>query len=121
MRLFGSGKRRPGWLCINVHPRRVDVSHVLARGRARPEVLICDSYRKEGDDRATLARLRRELQLHRYRCTTVLRGGDYQMMQVEAPNVPEAEVKEALRWRIKDMIDYPVEAATVDGIFIPAE
>ena len=57
MRFFGASKRRPGWLCINVYPQRVDVSHVLARGRARPEVLLCDSYRKEGDDQATLTRL----------------------------------------------------------------
>jgi len=121
MRLFQSARRRPGWLCINVHPQRVDVSHVLARGRARPEVLICDSYRKEVDDRTTLTRLRRELQLDRYRCTTVLRTGDYQMLQVEAPNVPAAEARTAVRWRIKDMIDFPVEAATVDGLFIPAE
>jgi len=26
-----------------------------------------------------------------------------------------------VRWRIKDMIDYPVEAATVDAVFIPSE
>jgi MSHA biogenesis protein MshI len=121
MRFFGSSRRRPGWLCINLLPRRVDVSHVLARGRARPEVLLCDSYRKEGDDAATLARLRRELQLDRYRCTTLLRMGEYQMLQVEAPEVPAEEARSAVRWRIKDMIDFPVEAATVDGLFIPAE
>jgi MSHA biogenesis protein MshI len=118
---FGSGRWRPGWLCINVLSQRVDVSHVLAKGRARPEVVVCDSYRKEGDDRATLLRLRRELQLDRYRCTTLLRSGDYQMLQVEAPAVPAAEARTALRWQLKDMIDYPVEAATVDGVFIPAE
>src|SRR5688572_15638027 len=101
MRLFGSSRRRPGWLCINVLPQRVDVAHVLARGRARPEVLLCDSYRKEGDNRATLTRLRRELQLDRYRCTTLLRTGDYQMLQVEAPGVPAEEAKTAVRWSIK--------------------
>jgi len=121
MRLFGTGRRRPGWLCINLHAARVDVSHVLARGRARPEVLLCDSYRKEGDDRATLTRLRRELQLDRYRCTTLLPAGSYQMLQVEAPNVPAAEAKSAVRWRIKDMVDFPVDAAVVDGFPIPAD
>ena len=106
---------------MNVHSERVDVSHVLARGRARPEVLMCDSYRKEGDDRATLTRLRRELRLDRYRCTTLLRTGDYQMLQVEAPNVPAPEAKIAVRWRIKDMVDFPVEMASVDALSIPGE
>jgi MSHA biogenesis protein MshI len=119
MRLFGSSRRKPGWLCINLMPKRVDVAHVIAAGQARPEILLCDSYRKEGEEGAALARLRRELRLDRYRCTTLLRSGDYHMVQVEAPNVPVQEAKSAVRWRIKDMIDFPVDAATVDALFIP--
>ncbi|HXF66700.1 MAG TPA: agglutinin biogenesis protein MshI [Burkholderiales bacterium] len=108
-------------MCINLMPDRVDVSHVLAAARARPEVLLCDSFRKEGDEVETLGRLKRELRLDRYRCMTLLRSGNYQMLQVEAPpNVPPQEAKHAVRWRIKDLIDYPVEAATVDALFIPS-
>jgi MSHA biogenesis protein MshI len=121
MRLFGSKGRKPGWICINVMPDRVDVCHVKAAGRARPEIVLCDSYRKEGNDAATLARLKRELDLDSHRCTTLLKGGEYQLVQVEAPaNVPEQEARSAVRWRLKDMIDYPVEAATVDAVFVPA-
>lgn len=106
-------------MCINLKQDRVDVSHVLVNGKARPEVLLCDSYRKEADDVATLRRLRRDLDLKRYRCTTLLKPGDYQILPVEAPNVPDAEMKIALRWRIKDLIDFPVEAATVDALTVP--
>ena len=121
MRLFGSKAPKPGWVCVNLLPDRVDVCHVVAAGRARPEIVLCDSYRKEGGDVATLARLRRELDLDRHRCTTLLRGGEYQIMQVDAPaNVPEQEAKSAARWSIKDMVDFPVEAAAVDATFIPA-
>jgi len=119
MRLFGSSGRKPGWLCINLRPSRVDVSHVVARGRARPEIARCDSFKKEGDDAATLVRLRKELQLDRHRCTTLLKSGDYQMVQVDAPSVPAAEAKSAVRWRMRDLIDYPVEAAAIDALFIP--
>lgn len=122
MRVFGSSGRRPGWLCINLMPDRVDVCHVNAAGRERPEILLCDSYRKEASgDAATLTRLRSELRLDRHRCITLLKSGGYQMLQVEAPaNVPAEETKNAVRWRLKDMIDYPVETATVDALFIPA-
>ena len=120
MRLFGNRGRKPGWMCINVMPDRVDVSHVVTAGKARPEIVLCDSYRKEGDTVATLTRLRNELDLNRYRCTTLLKGGEYQLVQVEtSPNLPAQEAKMAVRWRIKDMIDYPVEAASVDAVFIP--
>ena len=119
MRLFGSKGQKPGWMCINLMPDRVDVSHVVVAGKARPEIVLCDSYRKEGDAVATLGRLRRELELDRYRCTTILKSTDYQIVQVETPNVPVQEAKSAVRWRIKDMIDYPVETAAVDALFIP--
>lgn len=121
MRLFGSKAQKPGWFCVTLMQDRVDVCHVLAAGRARPEIVLCDSYKKEGGDRATLERLRRELHLDRHRCTTLLKAGEYQVLQVDAPtNVPEQEARSAARWRIKDMIDYPVEAATVDAVFVPA-
>ena len=120
MRLFRSGRRSPGWLCVNVMQDRIDVAHVLSADKVRPEIQLCDSYRKEGDSTATLARMRRELRLDRYRCTTLLRNGSYQMMQVDAPNVPAEEAKDAVRWRVKDMIDFPVDAATIDALFIPA-
>jgi MSHA biogenesis protein MshI len=119
MRLFGSAGRNPGWLCINLRSDRVDVSHVVTRGRARPQITRCESFRKGGDDAATLSRLRKELQLDRYRCTTLLKNGDYQMVQVDAPNVPAQEAKSAVRWRIRDLIDFPVESAAIDALFIP--
>ncbi len=119
LRFPGAAQRTPGWLCINLLPERVDVSHVVAAGKARPEVVMCESYRTEGGDIATLKRLRRELQLDRFRCTTLLQSGNYQMVQVEAPNVPKQEARSAVRWRIRELIDYPVESATVDALFIP--
>ena len=53
MWLFGSKGRKAGWFCVNLMPDRVDVCHVLAAGKERPEILLCDSYRKEGGDIAT--------------------------------------------------------------------
>jgi MSHA biogenesis protein MshI len=120
IKLPGSARRAPGFLCVNVWPDRVDVSRVVTSGQARPEISLCHSYPKDGDDDASvLGRLRKELELDRYRCTTLLRSGDYQVVQVDAPNVPEQEARTAVRWRVKDMIDYPVEAAAVDAWFIP--
>jgi MSHA biogenesis protein MshI len=49
----------------------------------------------------------------------LLSARHYQLLAVEAPNVPEAELKTAIRWRLKEMIDYPVDQATVDVIDIP--
>jgi MSHA biogenesis protein MshI len=120
LKLPGPARRAAGLVCINLWPDRVDVSHVVAAGAARPEIQRCDSYRKVGAEAAILTRLRKQLHLDRYRCTTLLKSGEYQIIQVEAPNVLPNEMKNAVRWRIKDMIDFPVDEATVDVVSIPS-
>lgn len=107
------------FVCINVLPDRVDVSHVVGAGTLRPEIERCETYRKGGSETAILTRLRRQLQLDRRRCVTLLKSGEYQIIQVEAPNVLPEEMKNAVRWRIRDMIDFPVDEATVDVVTIP--
>lgn len=48
--------------------------------------------------------------------SVVLSAGEYQLLPLDAPPVPPAELKMAVRWRIKDQIDFPVDDATVDVI-----
>jgi MSHA biogenesis protein MshI len=119
MSLFFKSGKKPGWLAVNVTAQQVDVAHITRDGSQRPQVLMTDSFRKEGSDSETLARLRKEFQLDLYRCTTLLNSGDYQMLQIEAPNVPEAELKTAAGWKVKDLIDYPVERAAIEVLTIP--
>jgi len=69
----------------------------------------------------TLEKAAKDLHSANYRCTTVLAGGDYQFMSVEAPNVPRAELKTAMRWRLKDILDFPVDDATYDVLDIPLD
>src|ERR671913_16351 len=66
-----SKKRQPGWLALLLHHDQVDLVHVKRGANGRPAVLMCDSYRKEESDAATLTRLARELKLDRYRVTTL--------------------------------------------------
>src|SRR5437763_3294164 len=41
------------------------------------------------------------------------------MLLVESPNVKREELKAAVRWRIKDMIDYHLDDATIDVLDVP--
>jgi len=56
---------------------------------------------------------------HARRAVLVLPHTDYQLLQIEAPDVDPAELRAAVRWRIKDLIDYHVEDAVVDVIDVP--
>jgi len=112
-------KLHDGWMSVAIAPDRFDLAHIRRRQGRRPEVLVLHSQPRAADDLAALRALRKGLGLGRYRCTHLLFDGEYQMLQVEPPEVPAAEVKEALRWRIKDLLNYPVEAASVDMLAIP--
>ena len=46
--------------------------------------------------------------------------GCYQLLQMVPPDVPRDEMREAIRWQIGDLIDYPPEEAVVDFFSIPS-
>lgn len=116
-----SAPRVEGWLAVAPRADRVDLAHVMPRPGGLPELVLLESYATGGDLGGALARLRKERRLAGYRCTALLGSGDYQILQVEAPNVPDTELRDALRWQIKDMLAYPVEEATLDVLEIPGQ
>ncbi len=66
-----------------------------------------------------LQRLARQLKLAGSPVTTLLSMGDYKLMMVEAPEVPPAELKAAVRWRIRDLIDFHIDDAVLDVFDAP--
>jgi MSHA biogenesis protein MshI len=58
-------------------------------------------------------------QLPRMPISTVLRPEEYQLALVEAPDVPPAELRAAMRWRLKETIDFRVEDAVIDVFDVP--
>jgi MSHA biogenesis protein MshI len=111
------GKQQPGWLAISLEPDRLHFAHAVPReGRA---ALISYGSRPIVDDK-DLAHAAKELGFERHQCLTLLPASDYQLLLIDAPNVPGAELKNAARWKIKDMLDYPVEQATLDVLDIPS-
>jgi MSHA biogenesis protein MshI len=59
--------------------------------------------------------------LPRMPVSIVLRPEDYQLVLVEAPDVPPAELRAAMRWRLKDSIDFRVEDAVIDVFDVPPQ
>jgi MSHA biogenesis protein MshI len=58
--------------------------------------------------------------LPRLPVSVVLNLEDYQLAMVEAPDVPPAELRAAMRWKLKDAIDFRVEEAIIDVFDVPA-
>src|SRR5882724_11760750 len=89
------GGKTPGWLAVTFDEARLEFAH------------------------ARRARVTRELKLGRYQCSTMLRAGEYDILLVDEPNVPRAEMKSALRWKVKGMVDYSMDGTTLDFLTVP--
>ncbi len=112
-----------GWTSVIFGTDRIVVADVLRRTDARPQVRACDSFAREGGELDALKRLKNAKRLARNRCTTLLWHGQYQFLQVDAPDsakdMPREELREAMRWRIKEVVDFPIETAGIDVIMLP--
>lgn len=101
---------------------RVTIAEVERSGN-RPVVRACESYAREGSLTDILKRLKSAHRLGRRRCVALLEEGQYQLLQVELPANAAAmsrdELREALRWRVKEMVEFPVERAGIDLLDIP--
>lgn len=114
-------KRRKAELAAICFERgHVHAAHVFRSRGAMPAVKFCRTESVNGNPAAALARLKQELGLQRFRCTTVMGSGDYRFLVMEAPKVPPEELREAVRWGLKDLIDYPPETAIVDTLPVAA-
>ena len=117
--LFGSKSHGSGWFAIGLGAHGVYLAKVEFAG-AMPCVKRCEYHETGTLSAAALEKLRREANIGGHSCTTLLAPGEYQMLLVEAPNVPADELKTAVRWKIKDSLNYRVDDATVDVLQIPA-
>lgn len=59
--------------------------------------------------------------LQKLPCNVVLPQGQYQLLLVDAPDVPAEEVRSALKWKIKDLISTPVDEAGIEYFYLPED
>ena len=70
---------------------------------------------------AQLVKLAHDLEKNTGQYTTLLSTGEYQLLTLEAPNVPADEMKAAIRWRVKDLIDFHIDEAEIALMDISAD
>lgn len=112
-RLFNWLKRKQQTGYLAVHAGAGLLSHAeLSWQGGRPQLAACVVRDDDGEPARNWAMY----------CSApvavgvVLSAGEYQLLPIDAPPVPPDELKMAVRWRIKDQIDFPVDDATVDVI-----
>lgn len=108
---------------MGIYPQGACIVRVEREGAHEPAVTIFDfrPWDEGADQGKVLIKLSAQYNLARSRCTTVLDVADYSLLLTEAPDVPAEELRAALRWRIKDLIDFHINDATLDVFDLPGE
>ena len=119
-KLIGGTSRDTGWFAICVNMGGIYLTQIQ-QVAGRPRVMVCDFHPVTEVTAAALERICKESHVGGHHFTTLLAPGEYQVLMVDAPNVPVDELKAAIRWRIKDALSYHIDDATVDVLQIPIE
>lgn len=120
MRFFKKARKKDGWLILAVGRDGVAATSIERGAGGKPAVRFAHFLAGQ-PDAGMLEKAGRDVQAQAYRCATLLGAGEYQVISVEAPNVPQEELRTAIRWRLKDILDFPVDDATVDVLAIPVD
>ena len=108
----------PGWVGLAPLGDRVHVAHVVCTEGQRPALRwVCEA--PWNDPTQALRGLRRSRSLQRQRTVAVLQRTQYQLLSMEAPELPRAEWRDALRWKLKDMVDFEVDSAGIELLEVP--
>lgn len=124
---FGNKKRAEGLVGLSINDQRIALAHIT---RKREDVFLENCVRealsagsRDGlkGARDRLPALVEELGLAGVNCSCVLAPKDYNIYLVEAPEVEPDEMRSAVRWKIKDLLDIPIEEAVIDVFPLPED
>ncbi len=114
--MAASGKRAG----LSVDDARLAAASVEHRDDGRMQVAAVSVERSaESDAWARLLGSDIGSQAQKLPVTSALPDGSYQLLLVDVPDVPDEEVANAIPWKIKDLLDSPVEDTVIELFDMP--
>lgn len=110
----------PGIVAISFVSNGLAVAITRYSENERPRLLHCEFVPASDTQLLPLLQgLVKNHNLEEYDCHILLAPEHYRSISIEAPAVNAEELKQAVGWRIADLLDYPVDQATVDYYYLP--
>jgi MSHA biogenesis protein MshI len=120
-RLYQKMASNRGQIGISRSKEGVALAKVLPKPGSKPRLTVCEYLPGDvGQSQRLLNKACQQRSVSSSHAVCVLEMGCYQLLQVTPPDVPQDEMREAVRWQIGDLIDYPAEEAVVDHFPIPS-
>lgn len=109
-------KKRPDAVGVGIalFPNQAAIAVVDGTPGKKPVVQICDFFEEKTRFWEVLASKIEQYHLNKKPICFVLNHEQYSLQLVEAPLVESSEMKQAIRWRLKEFVSYPVEEALYD-------
>lgn len=114
-------KRQPGWVVVSRADDGLCFAQVVPNPAGKAVVQRLKVLNKGLETPADLKKLAKDMNCAGQPFILVLRRDDYRMYLVAEPKVADNELKNALRFPLKELLDYRVEQATLDFLRIPRE
>jgi len=107
------------WVAIRNSGENTFIAQVQKRIDAKPLVNIAQVVTNNLKKPEKIKQLVKQYKLDKQSVNYLLEYDEYQLIQTDKPNVPADELKEAIRWQLKDVVSFPVEDMTLDVFEIP--
>lgn len=87
----------------------------------KPIIQYCDafSYQDKETLQTTLSNIVDKYSIKNASCSLILQPEDYQLILTDELPVPDAEFQAAIRWKIKDLLRFPLHDLVIDKYPIP--
>jgi len=107
---------------VSFNSNRVSVARVMLGAGDGPQLQVAAFRDAQGDEeiQAVLTALVEENGLKGCDCVAVIPQPECKLVQLEIPDVPDDEMKDAVRWKLADLIECPWEEASYDLFRLPS-
>jgi MSHA biogenesis protein MshI len=122
-RLFKKRRRTEGLrAAVAISDTEIAVALVRKLDGQRPQVLrIVVEEAPLGFADPVLKKITAEFDLRRIPVSAVINASDYQIAQVQTPDVPRKELRAAARYSMRDAFDFPIDQSTLDVFDLPEQ
>jgi MSHA biogenesis protein MshI len=122
MQLFKRKAKSNSRVGLAIQSDQLVLAHVDIR-KGEPYLLHgrTAALESEKDAGKALEKLVKELELDGQQVSYVLSPDDYHLHLVEAPKVEPEELRAAVRWKVKDLLEMKIDDAAIDVFQVPKE
>ncbi len=120
-------KNKRGLIGVDIQPQGIAVAHILFAEKPGNKPVLkqcafqaCDPDSPE-DKLLTLKKLLSSFPIKNFYCNASIGQLAYELLLIDAPKVESSELKQAVRWRIKEQLPYQVDDAVIDVFEIPGQ